>query len=147
MRKRKPKAAGTITLSSTGEIRKVCDALLGTLWDLKYDEQDQFAIHLAVDEALSNAIVHGNKEDPKKSVRVDYEVFKDRVNITVTDEGRGFDHKHIASCTDPLHLMENHGRGVCLMQRFMDELSFGEKGNSVRMTRFSGSKKGRKESK
>jgi serine/threonine-protein kinase RsbW len=146
-RKRKPKASGTITLSDKGEIRKVCDALLGVLWSLKYSEQDQFAIHLAADEAITNAIIHGNKEDPKKSVRVDYEVFTDKVIIKITDEGEGFDFRRLEDCTEPKHLLENHGRGVCLMRKFMDELSFADKGNSVRMVRFCGSKKGREENK
>lgn len=143
MRRRKPKASGTIKLSDKSEIRKVCDALIGALWSLKYNEQDQFAIHLASDEAITNAIIHGNKEDPKKSVRVDYEVFTDKAIITVTDEGEGFDFRSLEDCTDPKHLLENHGRGVCLMRKFMDELSFSDKGNSVRMIRFRNSKKGK----
>jgi len=138
-----PEVSGMISISDKMEVRKACDTVLRGLTSLGYGDRDQFAVRLAVEEAATNAIIHGNKEDPDKKTRIDYAVYKDRVSITVTDEGEGFDYTTVANCTDPDHVMRTGGRGVCLIKEFMDEISPNENGNSLTMVRFRGSCKGK----
>jgi serine/threonine-protein kinase RsbW len=92
------------------------------------------AVELALQEALSNAVVHGNRVDARKlvQVRCQCELGKG-VSIVVTDQGQGFDPKAVP---DPLaveRLEEEHGRGLHLMRLAMDEVSFGRGGSEVHM--------------
>ena len=138
-----PEVSGMISISDKMDVRKACDNILRNVESLGYGERDRFAVRLAVEEAATNAIIHGNKEDPDKKARIDYAVHKDRISITVTDEGEGFDYTTVANCTDPNHVTRTGGRGVCLIKEFMDEISCNEKGNSLTMVRFRGSYKGK----
>jgi serine/threonine-protein kinase RsbW len=84
----------------------------------------------ALFEALANAVLHGNHEDPAKRVRVrlHYEPRK-CLSIVVSDEGPGFTVSEVADPTRPENLDADHGRGILLMRAFMDEVHF-EKGGS-----------------
>lgn len=92
------------------------------------------AVQLALQEALSNAVVHGNGMDAHKLVRVRCQCELGKgVSIVVTDEGQGFDPKAVP---DPLvveRLEADHGRGLHLMKLAMDEVSFGRGGSEVHM--------------
>ncbi|OYT72777.1 MAG: anti-sigma regulatory factor [Chloracidobacterium sp. CP2_5A] len=90
-------------------------------------------IILALDEAIANAIKHGNHEDPSKSVHVLVEFQKDEVIFTITDEGDGFDLSALPDPTDPSCLMRTCGRGVMLIYHVMDEVEYSPRGNQVRM--------------
>jgi serine/threonine-protein kinase RsbW len=96
-------------------------------------------IEVALREAVLNAIIHGNSEDPHKHVyvtifcRVDGEVA-----MTIRDEGAGFDSSSVPDPTTPEHRMSAHGRGLYLMRALMDEVSF-EQGGSVVFMRKSAS--------
>jgi serine/threonine-protein kinase RsbW len=87
-----------------------------------FDEESEFQIEMAVHETVINAISHGNKQDPRKNVWLRFQIFGDRLEIRVRDEGRGFD---VASVPDPLaeqNLLSVSGRGIFLIQKFMDEV-------------------------
>jgi len=94
-------------------------------------------VPVALTEALSNAILRGNADDPRKRVRVLVRVDRVSLVIEVTDEGRGFD---IDACTidptTPEHLENEDGRGLFLMQKLMDSVErfAGRPGNVVRLT-------------
>jgi serine/threonine-protein kinase RsbW len=91
-------------------------------------------IETAVREALANAILHGNQEDPRKRVYVTVSCsFHGEVSITVRDEGRGFDPGVLLDPTDRNNLLLSHGRGIYLMRTVMDEVSFKEHGTVVCM--------------
>ena len=77
--------------SDTGEARKILDELLSQLGGRKWADEDTFGIHLAVEEALMNAIKHGNQRDPRKLVSVDYKLSQDLLRVVVEDQGEGFD--------------------------------------------------------
>jgi len=82
----------TITIpSDTAEGRKVQDRIIGVMEKLGYPMRDVFAVRLALEEALVNAIKHGNRMDPSKSVKVECKIAEDRVQIAIEDEGPGFD--------------------------------------------------------
>jgi serine/threonine-protein kinase RsbW len=88
-------------------------------------------IDLALREALVNAIVHGNQNDPRERVYVSCRCTRDgEVSITVEDEGNGFRSDAISDPTLPENKLRSHGRGIYLIRTLMDEVHF-EKGGSV----------------
>jgi serine/threonine-protein kinase RsbW len=88
-------------------------------------------LRVALGEAVANAILYGNRQDPFKRVRVRAEFASDRVAVTVTDEGSGFDPAIIPDPTQPEHRWRSHGRGLFLLQRLMDAVEYNEVGNAV----------------
>ena len=90
-------------------------------------------VEIALREALANAIIHGNHENPRKHVYVRCRCKPDEVSIAVEDEGRGFELNKIADPTAPENTGAVHGRGIYLMKALMDEVRFAEGGVVVRM--------------
>ncbi|MFN7946218.1 MAG: ATP-binding protein [Blastocatellia bacterium] len=88
---------------------------------------------VALDEALSNAIKHGNQNDPAKKVHIRVELSADEARFTIRDEGQGFNPLAIPDPLDPANLFKNSGRGVLLIQHIMDEVKYNERGNEVTM--------------
>jgi len=82
-------------------------------------------------EALSNAMLYGNGEDPGKRVRVELFVRNCSVVARITDEGKGFDPRALPDPTDPGNLLRAGGRGVFLMRKLLDEVRYNERGNCV----------------
>src|SRR5258708_20836650 len=76
---------------------------------------------MAVHESLINAIEHGNKRDANKHIQLRYEIFNDRLEIRVRDEGKGFDPNRLADPCAPENLLNISGRGIFLIRTFMDE--------------------------
>jgi serine/threonine-protein kinase RsbW len=95
-------------------------------------------VEIALREALANAVIHGNHEDPRKLVHITCRCEPDEVSITVKDEGRGFDINKMADPTAPENIGSVHGRGIYLMKAFMDEIRFEEGGVVVRMRKSAG---------
>jgi len=86
-----------------------------------FDEEAQQQIEMAVHESLINAIWHGNKNDERKRVWVRYQIYRDRLEVRIRDQGLGFD---IEELPDPLaqeNLLNVSGRGIFLIRTFMDE--------------------------
>jgi len=108
--------------------RKLLDELLAKLESLKWNRHDIFSVHLAVDEALTNAIVHGNKSDAEKQVRFSCRVSPDVVRVEIVDEGGGFDPHALPDPTAPDRLECPCGRGVMLMRSFMSHVEFHKHG-------------------
>ena len=117
--------------SQRGASRLVTDELLEQLGVHGWSPSDIFAIHLAAEEAIVNAIVHGNKLDPAKRVSVSCEVTPTVARIRITDEGDGFDPGQVPDCTAEDRLEMPGGRGVMLMKSFMTRIEYNAKGNSV----------------
>ncbi len=91
-------------------------------------------LRVAVGEALSNAILYGNQEDPEKVVRVAAALSPGSARVTVTDEGPGFDPQAVLDPTRPENRERSHGRGLFLLRSLTDEVSFNERGNSITLT-------------
>jgi len=100
-----------------------------------YDGAARFAIKLALEESLNNAIKHGNRHDPKKTVNVRFDIDPERVVITITDEGRGFDPAAVPDPTCDENLEKPCGRGIMLMRAYMDEVTYNQTGNQVHMVK------------
>jgi len=81
-------------------------------------------ISLAVAEAISNSIKHGNKNDKNKKVFIKIEVKNDQMIVTLKDEGTGFDPNTIPDPTKPENILKESGRGVHIMRSLLDDLRF-----------------------
>jgi serine/threonine-protein kinase RsbW len=98
-----------------------------------YDQDVCFAIRLALEEAIINAIKHGNRCDPAKKINISAYVGLDKTDITVADEGPGFDPKRLPDPTADENLEKPGGRGIMLMRAYMDQVLFNGRGNEVRI--------------
>ena len=121
--------------SDLSEARRVQELIEEALQASAYTEHDIFAIKLALEEALVNAIKHGNQMDPDKRVFVVYHVTAERFDIRITDEGAGFNPEDVPDPTDPANLERPCGRGLLLMRGFMTEVEYHGKGNVVTMAK------------
>lgn len=113
----------------------VQDQILDQLRERKFSEKIVFGIRLALEEAIINAIKHGNKLDPAKQVRVSYTIDDEHFLIEIEDEGPGFDPSRIPDPTAPENLERPSGRGLLLMRAYMTECEFLQRGNVCRMRR------------
>ena len=107
--------------------------MIDQLRDKNWDEQDVFSIHLALEEALMNAIKHGNQRDVSKKVQVTGIVSKSQFEITVKDEGKGFVRAEVPDPTDDGNVEKTSGRGLMLMEFYMSEVKYNDTGNQIRM--------------
>lgn len=122
--------------SKASAVVDVCKEILTKLQDHSFDKDDIFAVHLTLEEAFLNAVKHGNKNDPAKKVKIDYSVTSEKVEITITDEGEGFEPEAVDDPRFGKGLYEPGGRGLLLMNSYMDVVKYNEEGNSVYMVRY-----------
>lgn len=113
--------------------QRLIEELLAELQAQGWDAQEVFSVRLAMDEALANAIRHGNCRDANKEVRVCCRLSADRLQIEVADEGPGFDPGQVPDCTHPENLERPCGRGIMLMRCFMSHVEYNAQGNAVVM--------------
>jgi len=111
--------------------RRLLEELLHQLEAQHWARRDIFGIHLAVDEALVNAILHGNRLDETKHVHFCCWLSPRKIRVEITDEGPGFDPDTLPDPTDSAHLERPCGRGVMLMRAFMSRVQFHDCGNHV----------------
>lgn len=129
-------------------LRDVVGAVMGV------GPKEQMRVAVAVEEAMQNAIVHGNleisselreAEDNRfyetlnarqnqapykdRKVTLEAELNRDSIQLTIRDQGPGFDFTRLPDPTDPEHLLLPHGRGLLLMRAFMDEVVYQPPGN------------------
>ncbi len=93
---------------------------------------------MAVREAVTNAVLHGNRQDETKVVDVSFAILPGAIEIRVRDRGEGFDPESVPDPTDSQNVMKTSGRGIFFMRNFMDEVTWSrhpEGGTVVRMTK------------
>ena len=112
-------------------VSPLLDDIVADARDAGFDERERFGIRLALDEAVTNAVKHGNELDPRKTVYVAWRTEPGLLEVTVRDEGPGFDPLEVPDPTAPENLTKPSGRGVMLMKNYMDEVFFSETGNQV----------------
>jgi len=101
-------------------------------------EEVAFGVDLAVREAVTNAVLHGNKLDKGKSVRITIECSPSSLEISVHDEGAGFNPQEVPNPTETENIMKASGRGIFFMRTFMDNVEWlirPEGGTTVRMSK------------
>lgn len=121
--------------SETVSIRRISSEILKHLAPYNLNEDKAFEIRLSVEEAVRNAIVHGNKSDKHLSVKASCWLEGGDINIQIEDEGPGFGHKSLADPTSDDNVMRNSGRGIFLIKKLMDRVEYNEAGNSLRMVK------------
>lgn len=100
---------------------------------LGFDEDTTYWVWLATQEALNNAIKHGNKMDEKKMVDFSIRIENGEFRIMIKDEGEGFDVNSIPDPTKPENLLKTSGRGIFYMKSFMDHVEYNSE-NGTRVT-------------
>jgi serine/threonine-protein kinase RsbW len=101
----------------------------------QFSEKEIFGIKLALDEAIVNAIKHGNHFDRNKKVHISFHVQPTRFDIQIADEGTGFDPQDVPDPTAFENLERPCGRGLMLMRHYMTEVTFRSSGNCVVMSK------------
>lgn len=118
-------------------VGSVTDAIAEKLTGLDVPEQKRMEISLAVQEALVNAVVHGCRSDPSKTVTCKVQCDGDgRIIIVVTDPGPGFSQGSISDPKRCENRYADHGRGVYLIRQLMDEVQFERGGSEIRMWKY-----------
>ncbi len=119
--------------SDLSAVRTLQNEIEEHLLTCRYGEFDIFGIKMALEEALVNAIKHGNQLDPEKKVKVCFSISAHYFEISIMDEGPGFDPEDVPDPTAPENLERPCGRGLLLMRSFMNQVDFIGKGNAIRM--------------
>lgn len=119
--------------SDSDHAHQVIEQLMLAMEERDWPGRDMFHVQMALEEAIVNAIEHGNLRDLKKFVAIDFKLLTDRAVIVITDEGIGFDHENLADPTDDDRIDKPRGRGVHLIRNLMTDVLYNEKGNEVRM--------------
>jgi serine/threonine-protein kinase RsbW len=99
-----------------------------------FDPDEALNVGLAVREAVINAIVHGNRKDPKRSVHVRFEADGSELRIRVRDEGEGFDPDATPDPTEDPNLLRTSGRGLLLVRAFVDGVEFRRRDPGMEIT-------------
>ena len=136
MRNCMPDGSVELNISSDlSEARNLQDLIERQLRHCHYEDKEIFAIRLAMEEAIVNAIKHGNRMEQTKQIYVRYRILPDRFDIGITDEGAGYNSHHVS---DPLaveNLERPSGRGLFLMKHYMTEVIVHAPGNRLTMSK------------
>ena len=97
-----------------------------------------FAIRIALEEALVNAIKHGNRQDPDKTIHIEARVTKKRAEIIIQDQGPGFNRSGIPDPTLAENLHKCSGRGILLIESYMDGVHWSHGGRRLKMVKENG---------
>jgi serine/threonine-protein kinase RsbW len=125
--------------SEVAAISPSVDKLMLLIKNSRCAPRDETDIEIALREALENAVIHGNHQDPRKHVHVSFCCeAEEEISIVVKDEGQGFDSNAIPDPTAPGAIESSHGRGIYLMKALMDEVQFEDGGAVVHMRKKSG---------
>lgn len=114
-------------------LRDVQKQILDEVKRHDYGEANFHAIHLALEEGLINAVKHGNKNDAAKTVHIEAKVTPKSTEIVIEDQGTGFKRKKVPDPCAKENLLKPSGRGILLMEAYMDKVVFSNGGRRVRM--------------
>ncbi len=109
--------------------------ILEILKEMEFEEETSEQVSLAVIEAGTNAIKHGNQEDLNKSAHFEFIIQSDKLTVIVQDEGKGFKREEVPDPLDPANLLKSSGRGIFLMEACMDSVTFEQSGTIVKMVK------------
>lgn len=124
--------------SRTAEGKRILENVLRQLETENWFPHEIFGVHLAMEEALVNAIKHGNRYDDAKRVEVVCKLSSEKFYLKISDEGDGFRLEEVPDCTHDENLEKASGRGIMLMRNFMSRVEYNEAGNCVTMEKLRG---------
>jgi len=119
--------------SDTQNLRVVEKVIDDMSMELDLSDEIYGNVLVATMEATNNAIIHGNKSDPNKQVQVHIEKANGELSIRIVDQGPGFDHLNVPDPTAPENREKINGRGIFLMQRLSDAITFLDQGRVVEL--------------
>ena len=112
------------------KVEKIIDDISG---EFKIGEDVYGNILIASLEAANNAIMHGNRLDESKDVTIEFKMVGRTLSVLVNDECSGFDYEHIPDPTAPENIENVNGRGIFLMEKLSDKISFSRNGATVEL--------------
>jgi len=121
--------------NDTAEARDVQERIIGLMEQHAWPMRDCFGVRLSLEEALVNAIKHGNRMDPDKKVYIACELTEDEVRVVIEDQGDGFKIEEVPDPTEDNNLEKPGGRGIMLIRSFMTGVGYNDKGNRLTMSR------------
>ena len=127
--------ARALAVHSGAQAGEATDAVVAAMAEAGYPPRDLFAVRLALDEALANAIKHGHGGAAGKRVEVRYRVDPGEVLVTVLDQGPGFDPARVPDPLAPANVERPTGRGLLLIRAYMTWVRHNERGNGVTLCR------------
>lgn len=119
--------------SEIGNLRLVEKAIDELSLELDLSDEVYGNVLVATMEATNNAIIHGNKSDPSKHVKIEILHAEKELTVHIEDQGSGFDHLNIPDPTAPENLEKINGRGIFLMERLSDEILYMADGRVVEL--------------
>ena len=119
--------------SSTDAGHQLIEKLLAALTEAGWEGRDFFHVQMAAEEAMVNAVTHGNGGEEKKRVEIEFRVAKDQTRLRFKDEGEGFCPDELPDPRSEENLEMVHGRGVMLIREMMNEVIYNDCGNEVTM--------------
>ena len=124
--------------SQRSEILKIESLLDDIKKEIGLTEEKYVNLQIAISEALINAIIHGNKENPQKKVFIEITYDENFITVKIKDEGEGFDLNKIPDPTNQENIFKEHGRGLFIMKSLVDKFECvpGEEGTEFRLTVF-----------
>jgi serine/threonine-protein kinase RsbW len=121
--------------SDLTEARRIQDHIEKHLQQSQFHDKEIFGIRLALEEAIVNAIKHGNQMDPGKKVQVRYRILVDRFEASITDEGPGYNPTDLPDPCAEENLERPSGRGLFLIKHYMTDVVIHPPGNRLAMSK------------
>jgi len=118
------------------QVPSFTEKIIDKLKKFEIKENILFDLKLVLNEALINAVKHGNRLDKNKSVHLAIKKKDKRLEIWLEDQGKGFDYRNLKLPTDSANLAKQSGRGVFLIKEFADELKFFNRGRKLKMVKY-----------
>ena len=122
--------------AQSGAGDELIDQVLDRMILLEWPEKDMFNVQLAFEEAMTNAIMHGNRSDPQKKIFLECNIGETEVRISIRDEGNGFNPDMLPDPRHPDNILTPSGRGILLIRHIMSEVEFLPCGNGLTMIKF-----------
>ena len=119
--------------NDTAEAREVQERIVGLMEQNAWPMRECFGVRLALEEAMVNAIKHGNRMEPDKQVFVACELTADEITVVIEDQGDGFKPEDVPDPTEDENLENPGGRGIMLIRSFMTGVTYNDRGNRLTM--------------
>lgn len=124
-----------ISIPSLIENIKIIESFIDNAKEKFHINDDIYGnIMISVTECVSNAIIHGNQGNAKKTVKLELEFLDNQLKFIIEDEGEGFDYEHLQDPTSPENIQKSGGRGVFIMKHLCDEVDFKDQGKKTILT-------------
>ena len=119
--------------NDTAEARDVQERIIGLMEQNAWPMRECFGVRLALEEAMVNAIKHGNRMEPDKKVFIACELAAEEITIVIEDQGEGFKPENVPDPTEDENLENPGGRGIMLIRSFMNGVAYNDRGNRLTM--------------